>query len=366
MLNEIEQILLETPGLKGREIAKKLGVPKKEVNSFLAKHLNVFIKDSNYCWSVANKNTLRIELEDNSWVNCQSFENSLSQVNSPFESKSASVVFVVPNNCRILLDAATRLLALCNQLAWQNKDVSIDFKDSEDTLSYLDRIGFLKYLDDSVSIIPSRPLFSGADLFDGNSDTVVEFGEINPKDLDESTPKKLKNRFVSHAGKKYSATAFTIISELYGNVRDHSQSPIPGLVGLQYYKKGPKGPHIQTVISDSGIGIVGSLMPILNNKYPKLAAKYDFSDPKSAPLLVKEIFKKGGITQTDEEGRGLGLKRSGDVAAKFDARVSIRQETFELKLIYKNGLLYKHSYTLCLPKLLGTHMCFDFLLDARG
>jgi len=365
MLNEIKKILLETPGLKGREIAKRLGVQKKEVNSFLSKHVGEFVKDNNHCWSILNANERCVEFEGDKWVNASSFEKSLVDAGSPLESEQTEILFVLPNKCSMLLDAATRLLALCNQLVWQGRKVTIDFRESEDTFSYLDRIGFLKHLNDSVEVFPCKPLISRADRFGANSDAVVEFGEINPDDLDESIPKQLKNSFVSHAGSEYSNTAFTIISELYGNVRDHSESPIPGLVGLQYYKKGPKGPHIQTVISDSGKGIAGTLKPILDDKYPLIAKKYDFTKPESDVYLVKEVFNKGHITQTDDDGRGLGLKRSRDVAAKYDAAVSIRQETFELVLLFKDGILYKDTYSLNLPRILGTHICFDFLLDAR-
>jgi len=365
MLNEIKQILLETPGLKGREIAKRIGVPRKEVNSFLSKHIGEFTKNNSHCWSIANTNELRVEFEGGKWVNASSFEKSLVDAGSPLESEQTEVLFVLPNKCSMLLDAATKLLALCNQLAWQGKEVTIDFRESEDTLSYLDRIDFLKHLNASVGVSPCKPLISRADLFEANSDSVVEFGEINPNYLDESIPKQLKNSFVSHAGNEYSNTAFTIISELFGNVRDHSESPIPGLIGLQYYKKGPKGPHIQTVISDSGKGIAGTLKPILDSKYPLIAKKYDFKKPESEVYLVKEVFNKGHITQTDDEGRGLGLKRSRDVAAKYDATVSIRQETFELILLFKDGVLCKDTYSLNLPRILGTHVCFDFLLDVR-
>ena len=362
---EIRKILLETPSLKAKEIAKRLGVQRKEVNSFLSRHKDEFNKDSNYYWSIANTNELRVEFEGNKWVDAASFESSLADAGSPLEAGVTEVFFVIPKNCSMLLDAATRLLALCNQLVWQGREVTIDFKESEDTLSYFDRIGFLKHLNDSVGVLPCRPLISRADLFEANSDAVVEFGEIDPNELDESIPKQLKNSFVSHSGSEYSNTAFTIISELYGNVRDHSESPIPGLVGLQYYKRGPRGPHIQTVISDSGKGIVGTLKPILNEKYPVIAQKYDFDKPESEVYLVKEVFDKGHITQTGEDGRGLGLKRSRDVAAKYDATVSIRQEKFELRLLFKDGVLSKETHSINLPRILGTHICFDFLLDAR-
>jgi hypothetical protein len=99
----------------------------------------------------------------------------------------------------------------------------------------------------------------------------------------------LKQSFVSLVGKnEYSQPAFTVISELFGNVRDHSKSEILGFAALQLYKG--KRPHIQTVVSDSGRGIIGTLRPILESKYPKLARKFPLSNPEADALLLKEVF----------------------------------------------------------------------------
>ena len=61
-----------------------------------------------------------------------------------------------------------------------------------------------------------------------------------------------------------------VLSELLQNVEEHSGAATPGFAGLQFYKKTN---HIQTVISDSGLGIVGTLMPVLSQRYPELAMK---------------------------------------------------------------------------------------------
>lgn len=63
------------------------------------------------------------------------------------------------------------------------------------------------------------------------------------------------DRFVEHSSANYSLEAKTVFSELVGNVTDHSESQIPGLAGLQVYRPYNKPKHIQTVISDSGLGI---------------------------------------------------------------------------------------------------------------
>lgn len=369
MKQKIEQVLSATPGLKGRQIANKLSLDKKDVNSYLSKQDGFFFKDENYCWFIVQNDLLEIQLDGETWIDGLALDRSIGKVGSPLISGCSSIHFVVPEGCKIFLEAAARLLAYSNQSIHIGKSVTIDFNDCQDTLSYFDRIGFFEMLHKDVVVKPNPPLFSSAELFKGNSEAVYEFGEVNPDDLDEDIPQRLKHSFVSYAGEKYSQPAFTVLSELFGNVRDHSESPIPGYIALQRYKgyKGKNGsagvkPHIQTIVSDSGRGITGTLKPVLEERYPEIFSKLDFSDSKSDPLLVCEVFKKGRISQSSDEGRGLGLKRSGDVAASYDAIISVREGCFELKLTYKAGKLHKADYELDLPKLMGTHICFDFFL----
>jgi hypothetical protein len=359
MKSKIISLLRETPQIKAKKIAKHLGVPRKEVNSFLYSHEDIFSVDDEFNWSLV-ENVVQVHL-DGGWVDGSSFEKSLMSVGCLFENPCSSVEFTIPRGCKILLEAAARLLALCNQLALSKKWVKIDFSHCTSTLTYLNRMGFFDYLLEGVVVLPDRPAMSAAEIYRGNSDSVVEFGSISPTDPDESIPKQLKNSFVSHAGRKYSSAAFTIISELFGNVRDHSKTPIPGFAALQKYTG--RRAHLQTVVSDSGKGIAGTLLPTIKRNYPELYSKYDFNDPKSKVLLVKEVFEHGQITQTGKKGRGLGLKRSQEYAVKYDAIISVRQENFELRLTYRDGELSSFDHTLSMPKISGTHVCFDFFLD---
>lgn len=369
MKQQIEQVLSKTPGLKGRQIANKLGLNKKDVNSYLSKQDGFFFKDENHCWFIVQDDLLEIQLDGETWIDGISLDRSVNNVGSPLDTDCASINFIVPKGCKIFLEAAARLLAYSNQCTYIGKRVAIDFNDCQDTLSYFDRIGFFEMLHKDVVVKPNRPLLSSAELFKGNSEAVYEFGEVDPQNLDEDIPQRLKHSFVSYAGEKYSQPAFTVLSELFGNVRDHSESPIPGYIALQRYKgfKGRGGysgvnPHIQTIVSDSGRGITGTLKPVLEKRYPEIFRKFDFSDPRSDPLLVCEVFKKGRISQSSDDGRGLGLKRSGEVAASYDAVISVREDCFELKLSYKSGKLHKADYELDLPRIMGTHICFDFFL----
>jgi hypothetical protein len=361
MLDKIEQLLQQSPKLKAKAIAHKLGVDKKEINPLLYANSTRFFIDDDFFWSLTKLPKIVVTLAENSWVDSDSFESAIAQTGSGLDI-NCDVAFVVPEGCKILLDAAARLMALCNQLAWMNKSVSINFSESLATLRYLDRMGFFYHLSEKVDVVPKRPKESRAEKYKGNSERLVEFGAIDPVVPDESIPKQLKSRFVALTGEKYSQPAFTVLSELFGNVRDHSRSPILGFVALQCYKKGRR-PRIQTVISDSGLGIAGTLRPILEDRYPLLAKKFPLTDPAANAFLVKEVVVAGQISQSTDPGRGLGLKRSGDVAAKFNAKISIRQEDFEVNLHYRDGVLAKFLYVLAMPRILGTHICFDFLLD---
>lgn len=362
MKTKIVTLLREAPHIKAKVIAKHLGMTKTEINTFLYSRNDLFAVDDDFCWSLVAQDNVQMHLASCGWVDCISFEQSLKEVGCLFGNSYQSIEVVIPENCKILLEAAVRLLALCNQLAHLKKRVKLDFSYCTSTLTYFNRMGFFDHLDKRVSVLPNRPEMSTAEMYRGNSDAVVEFGIISPKNPDENIPKQLKNSFVSYAGEKYSLAAFTVISELFGNVRDHSKTSIPGLAALQMYKG--KRPHIQTVVSDSGKGIVATLLPAIIKKYPDLYLKYDFSNPMSNVLLLKDVFETGGVSQTGKKDRGLGLKRSQEYAVKYNAYISVRQETFEVKLCYFEGELTSFEYTLEMPKILGTHVCFDFFLDA--
>ncbi|TDV59908.1 hypothetical protein [Pseudomonas sp. LP_7_YM] len=184
------------------------------------------------------------------------------------------------------------------------------FNACKQTLSYFNRLGFFDHLDGQVNVLPDRPRWSAAKVHHGNNDGVVELAAIDHLLPDESIPKRLETSFVNCAGDQFSQSAFTVISELFGSVRYHAQSQISGFATLEHY---PKGRKIQTVISDSGIGIVGSLQPLLEQKYPSICRELDFSKPESGPELVLRVFEQGQISSSSDDGRGLGLKRSGDI-----------------------------------------------------
>lgn len=357
MLAKIEAILEQKSGLKAKAIASKLRADKTEINRLLHAHEDIFVKDPEFTWSLKE---LQIDLGSDCWLTAEMFEEALLAIGSPLDSNCRRVSFIVGEECKIMLEALARLLALCNQLVDSGKIVSINFDTSKSTLTYLNRIGFIDLLQSGVKVLPKRPRFSAAAAYEGNNDSVVELRKIDHLHPNDEIPNLLRNSFVNRAGDQYYVAAFTVISELFGNVQEHSEAATAGFAGLQYYKGSKR--HIQTVISDSGRGIVGTLMPILQDKHPDVARKIAKSSTDPRVALLQEVFSAGSISRVDESGRGLGLKRSGECANKYNAFISIRQETFELKISHI-GERIQFSHCLDLARIVGTHICFDFLLD---
>jgi hypothetical protein len=214
-------------------------------------------------------------------------------------------------------------------------------------------------LDEAIKVLPERPTGQLSKTYQGNNDGVLEFRLIDPVAPDQDIPVLLRQSFVSCAGASYFQPAFTVLAELFGNVTEHSKTSSPGFACLQFY---PKARKIQTVISDNGLGIVGTLGPVVPQKYPDVALLMAKAKHPGVALLT-EVFKEGHLSQVNSKGRGCGLNRSRTVAEKFKAKISVRQSDFELRVYHDHdGVQFRHL--LNLPYLAGTHICFDFKLDS--
>lgn len=356
MLDRICAFLEKNPASKARTIATGLGLERSEVSRLLHDHMDRFEQDSAYQWSLVP--TCRIEFGGDGWLDAGDFERALAGI-SPLQSNHTSVVFILNNNCKPLLAFLARLLALCNQLVEVGKAVTLDFEGSRKTLSYLDRVGFFGVLATTITVHPKRPEGNLAKTYQGNNAGVIEFRFIDPTAPDQEIPRLLQDSFVSCAGKSYSQAAFTVLAELFGNVLEHSKTSSPGFACLQFY---PNGKSIHAVISDNGRGIVGTLAPVLSRKYPNIERKIAAAKHPGVALL-QEVFSRGELSCVDEDGRGLGLKRSGDVAEKFRATISVRQSDFELRVHHTTrGVQFTHATKRA--HLNGTHICFEFKLDS--
>ena len=115
MKKKIYELLLLSPNLTGREIAKKIGEEKSAVNLFLSKNHDSFSKNDTYHWSVKSFKKVVIEF-DPIWIDSQAFETCLSRFPDLFADTSATIEFIFPKKCKFLLIAIAKLLALTNQL----------------------------------------------------------------------------------------------------------------------------------------------------------------------------------------------------------------------------------------------------------
>ena len=359
----ISNLLRSSPGLRGREIAKVIGEDKTVVNSFLSKNLDSFQRNEEYRWYCKSAGEVAetiVELSTG-WIDSQAFEALLAEYKDLFQ-ESCGIKFIIPKGCNLFIASIARLLALLNQLAYQEKRVTIDMTECGKTKSFLNRAGFFDHLHQSIVVLPRRPRSSTADKYKGGSDTLVEFGAIDPNGKNKALIVQLIETFISKSSGNFQIAASTVFSEMIGNVSEHSDSPIEGFAALQCYDPKFKKKHIQTVISDSGLGVVATLRKTLEQNYPKLNKKYNKPGIDSDVGLVLEVFLKGNVSRFGA-GRGLGFKSSREQAIKFDADLSIRQETFNVDFVYRNGGLVSQNVSKNLTKILGTHICFDFYVD---
>lgn len=110
----IEIILATKSPQKAVDIAKSLGLARKQVNSFLHKNSDSFTKNPDFQWSVIPRNELIVNLQPKNWIDCKSPEESLVAAGSPLNSACEHITFIIPEKSAILLEASARLLALCN------------------------------------------------------------------------------------------------------------------------------------------------------------------------------------------------------------------------------------------------------------
>jgi len=187
----IDQLLSRKPLLKARQIAKELGVARNAVNVFLHTHPDEYRRDDYSRWRAINGKTLTLE-HPKSWVTADHFENVLTEAGSVLAGPEDEICIVFSPGTKPMIDSTARILALSNQLVMLAKRVTMDFTNDEQTRTYLDRAGFFDYIDSRVTVLPSRPQQSAARRHQGRSETLVEFGDVDPVGSNE----QLQGRFV--------------------------------------------------------------------------------------------------------------------------------------------------------------------------
>ncbi|MCH7915147.1 MAG: sensor histidine kinase [Deltaproteobacteria bacterium] len=293
------------------------------------------------------------------WVDGLLFEQTILQFANPHRTNNSAVRFHFPTGCKIMIDAGVRLLSFANQLHHVGKTVVLDFEEGElGTLGYLDRMGFFDLLHSEVFVRPHRPVVSGADLYRGGSQNLMEFASISPDHRDRGLPNRL-TEVLSEAVKHRSdmqaleLAAYTVFGELIDNIYEHSATELEGYAVLQVYQNGGR---VKVSVSDSGKGIIETLRPSLNSEYRNRVA---LSDPE----LVVEAFRTG--LSRHGNIRGCGLKTSADQAIRFRADLDVRLPNCFVRLIPSADGYQSHKAHIYqnLPLIWGTHISFDFDLD---
>ena len=366
MQKRIVQLLNKTSGLKAREIASELDFERKAVSQHLHEHRDVFVQNpATFGWSLIKSASFAVELTCNgAWLSEIHFEKALAKAGSPLDAEHGHVVIKFAPERSILLCAAVKVLALANQLVAASKKVELDFSENRKMLTYLDRAGFFDNLDRTIKVLPKRPASSAAKQHNGKNHALVEFLEIKSKE--NNVPERIRNSFSETSGPEHAGKLFRVVAEFVGNVEDHSDTKIPGIAGLQCYGQADSGKlKIIAVVSDSGKGICATLRPALYEHFPDLIEKFDTSLPNSDAKLILHAVLKGGLTRKGFGKGGAGLHTGHEVAVQLNAKINIRQENFSVVLEYKDDVIERTSWVPNLPKLIGTHITFEFNLTKK-
>jgi hypothetical protein len=294
------------------------------------------------------------------WIDATRLEKTLQTSGGAHETASTDEIhFRFPVGCKIMIDAAVRLLSLFNQLDFCTRRVRLIFDEGEDgTMGYLNRMGFFDHLTRNVEIDPARPYLSNAELYSGTNNNLVEIARINRGVRDGGLPSRLTEVLMQAYGNRPDAktlggAAWLIFAELIDNIFSHSETPLDGYAALQVYSKGNS---LRVAVSDSGLGIMETFRPALKSTFPGLDQLTDLE-------LLVEIFRQG--LSRHGADRGDGLKGCAAKAMKYKANLDIRLPNSRVLLTprvegYRPDTAYCYD---CLPLIWGTHICFTFRLD---
>lgn len=294
------------------------------------------------------------------WIDASRLEAAIRAGGDPHASGVYEVVVRFPVGCKMMIDAAIRLLALANQLALTTRRVRLDFEEGEGgMMGYLNRMGFFDHLAAQIDVTPPRLPYSGAAIYRGGNSGLVEIARINKDARDRNLPARLTEALMRSCSQRSDAAelegaAWTIFCELIDNVFAHSETPLDGYAALQAYQGGDR---LTVAVSDSGLGIMQTLRPALHSASTRLVGLSDLE-------LLVEVFREG--LSRHGADRGCGLKGSAAKAMKFKADLDVRLPNQRVLLTPSRGG-YAANTAHCsdrLPLLWGTHIGFCFRLGA--
>ncbi|WP_038368521.1 ATP-binding protein [Bosea sp. UNC402CLCol] len=294
-----------------------------------------------------------VQLGGNRWLDASFVDNAICRSCPVPLQPGIRLIIRISQNSSLLIDAVVRLLAYGNQLAERGVLVTIDFEGGlEKTMGYLDRVGFFDHLDDRVTVLPARPEVSGALMFGGGNDGLVEIGAVRSGiDRLPLLDRLVEAVRISCSGRSdfaaFEDAMSTILSELIDNVYEHGGASATGHAALQRYS-GSKS--VRVVVSDDGDGLMQTIRPALGRRDPRFISLGD------ADLLI-EMFRDG-LSRIDDRKRGNGLKGCAAKAIRFNAKLEVRLASQRVSLVPVDGS-YGNAYTTTgLMPLKGTHIAF--------
>ena len=165
------------------------------------------------------------------WVDASKLEAALRNSCGPHDPGTFEVSFEFPTGCKVMVDAAIRLLALANQLASTTRRVRLNFEEGQlGTMGYLNRMGFFDHLAPDIEVLPARPPYSAAEIHRGGNQALVEIARINKDARDEELPTRLTTALMRSCRNRPDAeelegAAWTVFAELIDNIFAHSRTP---------------------------------------------------------------------------------------------------------------------------------------------
>jgi hypothetical protein len=291
------------------------------------------------------------------WIQASRIDTSIRAAGDPYGPLTDRIEFNIADGCCLLIDAVIRLLAFANQFSAAGLPVRIVFEEGRHgAMGYLNRMGFFDFLAPAVEVSPERPAVSGADVFRGGNDGLVEIEAINHTGDRYALPDKLSEKLRTTCAERTDIDRFeeamaTIFSELIDNVYEHSGTTADGYAALQAYARSNK---VRVIVSDSGAGLMQTIRPALEARDPQFRAV------KDVDLLV-QMFRHG-LSRLPDDDRGNGLSGCAEKAIRFKGNLEVRLETQNVRLVpsgasYVPSTAYKSTN---LTRLAGTHIAFEF------
>lgn len=261
------------------------------------------------------------------------------------------------------LDVLVSALYLCNELAARANHVVLDWGQNQPTFGYADRMGFFKLLNEAVLVQPERPgRFSSLHTAHNRGNPqLLEMTPLEPGDrdiatraLDDLQERLARNLASLPHSKAVIDNIWTFAAEAIGNIDEHSQTPVPGLVAAQRYNSPTRGPRLHLVIADGGLGIPATI------RSGNPAAEAKGSDVE----IILAAFREG-LSRRGKRGHGCGLTTCARIAMLYKGNLRVRAGGTWARLITKSaraGLSLGFFDDAATP-ISGTHLSLDFYLD---